>query len=376
MTIQNPLELNSEDVRLLRTSAQFLHQPAELRSLVDIVKAICGVNAQSTPAMMLSLRARIRGLEPRDIREAIEKHKLVRAWTMRGTMHQVAAEDLKWLIATLGPYVIAKGKSRRAELGLNETILKQGSNLISDILDGGQPLTRSQIAGKLMQATLPIDTKSQALIHLIQYASLKGLICFGPELENGDTTFVRVDKWLDKTKPDTGKPDAVALVRRYLTGYGPASPADFCAWSGLTRTDTTPAWKVVTASEDIAEVETEGQKLWLMRANLKALKQGTTQSPDVRLLPAFDTYILGYADRDLAVSPEYHKQIFHGGQTVPVVAVNGAAAGIWRYESGTRSIKIIVHVFNTPGDDINKSIAKEAEDIGRFMRKRVELNTA
>jgi hypothetical protein len=371
-----PLELSADQIRLLRTGAQFLHHPAEKHPLVQTVKAMCGVNAQSTPAMMLSLRARIRGLEQQDIRKAIEKRKVVRAWTMRGTMHLIAAEDLRWLVATLGPSAIVKNRTRRAELGLSDTILEQGISLFSEILDSDKPLTRYQIAEKLLQAGLPIDTEGQVLIHLIQYASLKGLLCFGPELDNGESTFVLVERWLGREKPDSGKSDVEALVRRYIEGYGPASMDDFCAWSGLTKAEATPAWESVLDSTDIAEVQTEGQTLWLMRSNLKALDQSTSISPSVRLLPAFDAYILGYADRDLAISPEYRKQILHGGQIVPAVMGDGTAAGVWRYESRTLNTKIIVHAFYTLGDDINKSIAEEAEDIGRFMGKQVELSTA
>jgi len=300
----------------------------------------------------------------------------VRAWVMRGTMHLVAAEDLRWLLATLGPVVIAKNARRRVELGLSDSILEQGVNLLSHILDGGQPMTRSEIAQKLVQAGLPIDVKSQALIHLIRYAALNGLVCFGPERANGDSTFVLLDEWLDNLKHTEDAPDVPALMRRYIAGYGPAGLDDFCAWSGLSKTQTTPTWQSVVASDGLIRVQDKEKNLVALQSRLKLLDQDAFSPPTVRLLPAFDAYILGYADRDLAVPREYRTKIFHGGQTVPTVMVDGIAASTWRYERRTRHIQIDAHTFQPMGSNLDKLIAQEAEDIGRFMEKRVELSIA
>jgi hypothetical protein len=79
-------------------------------SLVDAVRAVCGVQGQLSPAMMLALRARVSDLTLPDVEKAIsENRSLVRTWAMRGTLH-LSSADIRWLVALLGPLFAAKGK--------------------------------------------------------------------------------------------------------------------------------------------------------------------------------------------------------------------------------------------------------------------------
>jgi len=67
----------------------------------------------------------------------------------------------------------------------------------------------------------------------------------------------------------------------------------------------------------------------------------------VRLLPAFDTYLLGYAAREAAVRAEDQKRVFHGGEMAPVVLVDGCAEGTWHYERRGRQVLIQVTPFKS-----------------------------
>jgi hypothetical protein len=49
-----------------------------------------------------------------------------------------------------------------------------------------------------------------------------------------------------------------------------------------------------------------------------------------RLLPAFDPYLLGYADRSFALDPAHAKQVNAGGGWLhPQLFVDGEIAGTW-----------------------------------------------
>jgi hypothetical protein len=93
----------------------------------------------------------------------------------------------------------------------------------------------------------------------------------------------------------------------------------------------------------------------------------------VRLLPAFDAYILGYVNRDYLVRPEHQREVYHGGQTVPVVLVDGLAAGVWRYDRQGKKLKIILSPFDRFDEETQHLIAEEAENIGRFFGTAVSL---
>ena len=356
-----------DHVRALRLQAQHLHPKASAKDLAGVVRSLVGVNAQSGPAMMLSLRGRVKGLEMTDVKDAIAQKRLVRTWTMRGTIHLIDSPDLGWMISLLGPAIIAKGRRRRLELGLDEDILERCLDEIPAILHGREPLTREELTEGLIGRGIPVERKGQAPYHLIAYAALKGLICIGPDNPGGEQTYYLVSELAGKQKDMTGDEALAELVIRYLRGYGPASPQDFSAWSGLSLTDAKKGWKLAMDREVLREISVEDCVLWSLESQYVSPERPLHTGTVVNLLPAFDSLVLGYADREYLVPDRYRKEIYHGGQTVPVVLVDGLAAGVWRYERRGKKLNINVTLFK-PGDRAIKDLVREeAEDIGRFF---------
>ena len=113
--------------------------------VADAVRAAFGLQAQMPAAAALSVRARTTGLVAADIERArVEGRSVVRTWCMRGTLHLVAAEDLRWLLALVGPRTIAGRARRYAELGLDEATCMRGLDVIREALAGG-PLARDTL---------------------------------------------------------------------------------------------------------------------------------------------------------------------------------------------------------------------------------------
>jgi predicted DNA-binding transcriptional regulator YafY len=74
-----------DHVRALRLARQRLDRRAPPGSLLDVVRALCGVHAQLASSAELALWARIDGLERDEVREALEERRsLVKTWAMRG----------------------------------------------------------------------------------------------------------------------------------------------------------------------------------------------------------------------------------------------------------------------------------------------------
>ncbi|TMD46368.1 MAG: winged helix DNA-binding domain-containing protein, partial [Chloroflexi bacterium] len=75
-------------------------------------------------------------------------------------------------------------------------------------------------------------------------------------------------------------------------------------------------------------VTIQGQPGFVLKARLKRVT--TSATPQVRLLPAFDAYLLGYRRRDLAVPPSLQRRLQRGGGWLhPAVVVNGRAVAAW-----------------------------------------------
>jgi hypothetical protein len=192
-------------------------------------------------------------------------------------------------------------------------------------------------------------------------------VCFGP-LDGAEPTYAALDDWLGRPVTLSRPPDHLALARRYLRGYGPATPRDFAAWWGLSLGEARAAWAAL--SDELIELHVDGQSLWLLAADAKALPGPALT---VRLLPAFDTYLLGYAAREFAVPKPDQQRVFHGGQVVPTVIVNGLAAGTWHYEQRGAQMRLDVTPFTTFSRAERDLIAEEADDMARFYAAQAAL---
>ncbi|MEW6555054.1 MAG: winged helix DNA-binding domain-containing protein [Actinomycetota bacterium] len=362
-------ELSVHQARFLRTGGQLLRESGDTVFLPAAVRSLVGINAQRTSAMFLALRARLEGVQKRAIEEAINLDRsLVRTWAMRGTIHLLAADDVEWLVSTLAPTLIAKGSRRMAELGLDESLAESGVDKIRAALRvRAEPLTRRELMDALAGEGIELDSRTQAPIHLIRHAALTGLLCMGPERENGEATYVLRDEWIGGESRGTGGSGLAELAMRYLDCFAPATTRDFAMWSGLTAAEAKEALRGAEAMGKLAGVKVEKVSMWLPVSKAKILSPSRLRKSTVKLLPAFDTYLLGYADRSLLVSDQHRKDVYHGGQTLPVVLVDGAAAGTWRYERRGKRLAIEVKPFERLDDTSSGLVAEEAEDVARFL---------
>ena len=362
------VQLSTDQVRFLRQYAQHLipNQPGTHISVTQVVLEVCGIQAQDTNAAALAIRVRGAGLISADVEQArIQQRSIVRTWGPRGTLHLLATQDLRWLLTLLGPAFIAGNRSRRLELGLNDETSIRGAQLIRDILAGQGPLTRDELVEQL--ATRGIHLEGQARPHLISYAALHGILCFGPD-RGTKPTYVLLDDWLDRAHLTSLSQETACeeLARRYLAAYGPASPDDMVAWSGLPMSEIRAAWKRI--ADSIVEVEVTGQLAWLPKTHLARLDEFPDHPLVVRLLAGFDTYLLGYRNRDIAVAPPFAKRINAGGGMIrPALLVNGQAVGTWKSPQRKKQLDVVVEPFEQLSPGVQPALEAEARDIARFL---------
>ena len=212
--------LTVEQVRRLRARQQMLCGDRRSRSAAETVSALFALQSQEGPSAQLAIHARCPAVSQADVIRAREVERaFILTWTLRGTLHLVAAEDLRWQLALCGPGAIRGTGSRYKQLGLTEDAREKGLEAIQAILSREGALIRSQLAQALDPRGIPVA--GQAIHHLVRYAALRGLVCFGPEID-GDLTYVLLDQWLPEQAPQPDDP-LPAFARRYLAAYGPAS---------------------------------------------------------------------------------------------------------------------------------------------------------
>jgi hypothetical protein len=330
-----------DDTRLLRAGAQHLLEE-RLGDPAAVVRAVAGVQAQEPVAAALSVRVRTTGLTRADVdRALVEDRIIVRLWAMRGTIHLVPSEDAAWLVDLLGPLGMTGSQRRLGQLGVAAGAVPRAVAIIRAALAEHGPLTRLELVEHLARAG--IAAEGQAAAHLPMLAALQGHVCFGPP-RGGKPTYALRDDWLGPDLPRLSRERAVAeLARRYLRAFGPATPDDFASWSGLPLRDARAGWP--RGADGVA-------------------RAGAPDPPVVRLLPAFDTYLLGYRSREFCVPAEHARKVWPGGGIVrPTVVVDGRVVGTWR-RSGA---KVEIEPF-TEGTDIDAD--EEIADVRRFLAAR------
>jgi hypothetical protein len=373
---QESIPLTDDQIRLLHLRAQRLIPgiPGRPASSQQVLAEVCGVQAQELPAGHLGIQARGEGLTLAEIEQAQYKsHTILRTWCMRGTLHLISAEDARWLIPLLGPVFIAGDRRRMAQLGWNEELAQRGIRLIQDELARQGGLTREDIRELLKAHGLPYE--GQAAIHIISRAALEGVLCQGPN-RGTKPVFLPFEDWA-QTPNHLPRAEALAeLARRYLDAFGPASPEDLASWSGLPKSEARSAWRGI--EDQLIAVETTGQPLWLLKTRLAGVDALLPHSPVVRLLPRFDLYLLGYANRSLIVEAEdYAKYVNRGGGILnATVVVDGRVLGTWVSVLRRSILQVRVETFENLTGKLVPLLEEEVAGLGRFLGVDAALEIA
>jgi hypothetical protein len=252
---------------------------------------------------------------------------------------------------------------------------------LSDVLDGRE-MTKDQmgieVAGRLKERLSPQQQQvwqsqswyapgqslGESVVRFAFYViSLKGLFCYAPRHGN-ESTFLRTDQWLGARLPDVDRTHAAAeLIRRYLHCYGPSTADHFAEWAGISPMQAARAWKL-TESE-LAEVDFEGRKAWLLLADIPWLTKPTAQE-GVRLLPPHDPY-LQMRDRTMLVPDKaLHRRIWRSTGNPGAVITDGRLTGIWRGRKKSKQLVISVELFESLSALVREEIEAEATAIAPF----------
>lgn len=161
-------------------------------------------------------------------------------------------------------------------------------------------------------------------------------------------------EWIRAQRELDGEQALAELARRFFLGHGPATIADLARWSGLTLSMARAGLAAV--QDRLAVVTLDGVDHLLDPAVPDLLAQARAQARGVFLLPGFDEFVLGYADRSAVLAPAVADRVAPGGNGVfrPSVVRDGRIVGTWR----RRPAGVEVEQFGEPSDQL--ALAVEA----------------
>ena len=370
-------KLSIEKVTRLYLTKHHLLKKAKKNQLVKVVNDVCGLHAQALLTPYLSLRSRVENFENAQLDQALYNDKtMVKTWCMRGTLHVIPSEDLPiYNKALKRMWFEHHGRYMRApDWPSAEERKKVIHPRILEVL-AGEPIKRKELNAKvqllLKNDALPYERIFSGWGGILKETAYEGLTVHAQPC-GIESCFARLDKWLPKINLNkVGEEEAQEkLLLKYLSGYGPASQQDFVLWSGVMAGDAKRA--IENASSLLEEAEVEGVKgrFWMLKEDLKTADSiNLDEEIPVRLLPKFDSILLGHKDRSRIIRDEYKKRVFKPkvGDIAATILVNGQVAGTWKHKKAKTSLTVTLTPFRKLTREELEEIEKEVEKLGKFM---------
>jgi hypothetical protein len=350
--------MTSSDITRLRLHTQRI-AGARFEKPGDVVAWLGAVQAQDYLGALWAVGLRMRNAVEADIEQALANGTIIRTWPMRGTLHFVAAADIRWMLELLTPRIVANNAQlllRRFDL--DEGVFARSKDLFARALQGGKRLTRNAMYNVLEAGGV---STSQRGSHILWRLAQEGFICFGAR-EGKQQTFALFDEWAPNARRMARDESLAEIAKRYFTSHGPATLQDFTWWSGLTRVDAIAG--IEMAKRSLAQETINGQSYWLGSSTPTT----NDPSPTAYLLPAFDEYTVAYKDRSAALDPKYTKYANSGnGILYPVIAIDGQVVGTWKRALKKDTMVITPSPFTKLNRAETRAIAEATNRYGKFL---------
>jgi hypothetical protein len=332
----------------------------------SVVARLGAVQAQDYLGGLWAVGLRTTNARAGEIELSIAEREIVRTWPMRGTLHLVAARDVRWMLDLLNPRIIRRHALRlEREFELDAATLARCRKVLTKLLAGRGPLTRNAIYQALQAKG--ISPAGQRGVHIVGRLAQEGLICLGPRAGK-QPTFVLLDEWLPDTRGLLRDEALAELALRYFTGHGPATVRDFSWWSGLSLGEARTGLDFVERHLNRAVLG--GQVVWFAAAEPRIRKKTL---PASHLLPPFDEYLVGYRDRSAVLEAKYAGRL--RALLSPVVEVDGKVVGTWGRTLTKGRAEIQLTPFRPWSTGTGRVVAEAARRYGTFLGVPVALSS-
>ena len=206
-----------ERLRRSRLAAQRLTPATACATAEEAAIAVIGIQAQDLRAAALALRSRVPGLT----RGAVRAAPLLRTWTVRGTVHLIAASDRPWLHALLASRNARMFGARFERFGIVDEVNAMRRDVVE--LCAERPRDRASLLRALGDRGHP-SLEQGPINTFVPWLSTQGLIV------------TDVAGLLHAADPPAAvdHDEALAILgARYRAGYGPCDATDLAKWSSL-----------------------------------------------------------------------------------------------------------------------------------------------
>lgn len=334
----------------------------------EVVRWHGAIQAQDYGLSKWSVGQRSTDLTDRDLDRALAEGSIVRTHVLRPTLHFVAREDVRWLLALTGPRVQRHNARRYRELGLDARTRARCEALIGSALEGRNRLTKADL-GRILEDHR-VDTSGQRFPYILMHCELEAVIGSGG-LAGKQHTYALLDELVPGDQGFGREEALVELTRRYLASHGPATVRDLGWWSSLSVADIRKALSLLEA--EVKSEAIDGLTFWSMASD--------TQPPRDRrsahLLQAYDELLVGYTESRYFGDPRAAAaRAAWRDRTLPrgVALIGGGVVGHWKRTVGKDSVAVEVVTYERPKPDEVRALETAAASVGRFLEHPVTVD--
>ncbi|WP_422928704.1 winged helix DNA-binding domain-containing protein [Singulisphaera sp. PoT] len=324
---------------------------------LQVIERLVGMQAQQPQPPYVGLWTRLEGFTRPALSQLLHDRQVVRATTLRGTLHLMTAGDYLAFRGALQPGLSAGMRAILKERG--EALDIPGLVAEARRHFDASPSTFTNLRAALVASFPDLDERAMgyAVRTHLPLVSVPDESAWG---YRADTNFAVAEGWLGQAPSISERPHD--LVLRYLAAFGPATAADVQTWSGL-------AGMKAVLEELRPQLQTfrDERNRELFDLPDAPLPPEDTPAP-VRFLPGFDNVILSHADRTRIIADEHRPRVTSKNLLVaPTILIDGVVAGVWKCTLAKKVATLKVTPFIPPSAAVKKQLTKEGEKLARFI---------
>jgi hypothetical protein len=355
-----------------RMERQHVH-PLGTGTAVDVVRRLCGVQAQVASSAELAIRGRQSHASPGEVAQALADGRLVKTWAMRGTLHLLPADNAGQYLALLAAGRWWETPAWQRYFRLSASQIEGLRDIVRETLDG-RVMTRENLNAEIIKRPgyehLADELKS-GWGSLFKPLAYNGDICFGPQ-RGTRVTFARPEQlsphWRPLMDADEAAPRALSA---YLGAYAPATPTHLRNWLARGRISGRQLkhWFSELA-DSLTKIDVDGDEMFIRTEDVDSLNRAKPAAI-VRLLGGFEQWVLGPGTDDTHVIPAGRRGAVSrtSGWIAPIAVVGGVVSGTWSV-AGDR---IAIEWFAECGPPPMPALEIEVARLSELLDKRLSM---
>ena len=334
---------------------------------LETIEDILGLNAQGALNYGLSLWARVEGLDRELINAVILDRRLIRSWFMRNTVHILPVSLAHLARAALRDSLVAEWDRWTVKTGSKESPSSWERHYggVLEALRAG-PMTMSEILDRVGGG--PDDKR--VLHRVVREMSLKGLVCNaasrGPWYHDAEHTYADASQWAPPVSDVEPNEACRVMLLRYMRSYGPATIQDYAYWTGMKVSDARETLEEVKPALSEVRAERHKGRLYALKEDLPELETAD-EKPSLRLLPKFDSLMMGHRDKTRLMDEETRRRVFlPRAEVAATILVDGRVEGVWSIKRSGSTWNLDIQLFKRLGGEAEELLQEELDAMRAF----------